>query len=180
MEARIQQKIDEHLRNFKNEMRDWFTANGANIVLSNGTNGTNSFLQHMYDRETMQLQKDDFQRRKRVKNHVPVNERCTAKRANGEQCTRRMLEGLVFCGTHSKGAPHGIVDQSETDTHQTTEKVEIWMQDIQGISYYIDQKNNVYSPEDIVSNKSNPRVIGQWVSSVDEFGATKYSITLCN
>lgn len=178
MEARIQQKFDDHLRAFKNSLRDWIVENGATLVKnSDGSTITNEFLQFMFDNENVQLQKEDFQRRKRVKNHVPVGERCCAKRANGEQCTRRMLDG-TFCGTHSKGAPHGVIDKSELEDQQITEKVEIWMQDIQGISYYIDKNNRVYSPEDIVANKSNPRVIGRWDTTITEQGTQKYNLSL--
>lgn len=178
MEARIQQKFDEHLRAFKNSLRDWIVQN--NVALRRNIDSrdmTNDFLQFMFDNENVQLQKEDFQRRKRVKNHVPTGERCCAKRANGEQCTRRMLDGQ-FCGTHSKGAPHGVIDMSEVEAHQTLEKVEIWMQDIQGISYYIDKNNRVYSPEDIVANKSNPRVIGRWETTFNDKGESKYNLAL--
>jgi hypothetical protein len=177
MEARIQQKFDDHLRAFKNSIRDWLVKYNANITAFGTEDITDEFLQFMFDSENVQLQKEDFQRRKRVKNHVPVGERCCAKRANGEQCTRRMLGGM-FCGTHSKGAPHGVIDQSELEAQQSTEKVEIWMQDIQGISYYIDKNNRVYSPEDIVANKSNPRVIGRWETTMSEQGTYKYNLSL--
>ena len=40
---------------------------------------------------------------------VPSSERCMAKRANGEQCTRRKKQDSCYCGTHTKGTPHGTV-----------------------------------------------------------------------
>ena len=52
------------------------------------------------------------------------------------------------------------------------------MQDIQGISYYIDKTNNVYSPEDIVSNKTNPRIIGKWEETKSITGEQVYSLCL--
>ena len=58
--------------------------------------------------------KEDFIKRKRIKNIVPNYERCIAKRANGEQCTRRNKNGEQFCGTHIKGTPHGIIDINNT------------------------------------------------------------------
>ena len=45
-------------------------------------------------------------------------------------------------------------------------KINIWVQDIQGIQYYIDKFNNIYSTEDILANAKQPRVIGKW--SFDE------------
>lgn len=176
METRVQQKIDDHARGFKNQLRDWFVQNNASVVTTGGgADITSAFLQFMFDSENIQLQKEDFQRRKRVKNHVPFGERCCAKRANGDQCTRRRLEG-VFCGTHSKGAPHGIVEENGGAGEQSLEKVEIWLQVIQGISYYVDQQKRVYSPEDIVSNQINPRVIGRWETEVDETGHETYKM----
>ena len=59
------------------------------------------------------LSKEDFQKRKRVKNVVPQFERCGAKRANGEQCTRRKKDDSCFCGTHVKGTPHGEVSTTD-------------------------------------------------------------------
>lgn len=178
METRVQQKIDDYNRDFKIQLRDWLLQRDAKVT--NGENDiTSEFLQFMFDTENIQLQKEDFQRRKRVKNHVPFGERCCAKRANGDQCTRRRLDGL-FCGTHSKGAPHGVVEENTPNEHHNLEKVEIWLQVIQGISYYVDQHKRVYSPEDIVSNQVNPRVIGRWESSVGSDGDVQYRLVLGN
>ena len=41
-------------------------------------------------------------------------------------------------------------------------KIEVWVQDIKGINYYIDDSNNVYLPEDILQNSTAPRKIGKW------------------
>ena len=41
----------------------------------------------------------------------------------------------------------------------TNKKVEVWIQEIQGIVYYVDANKNVYDPEDILANKVNPKVI---------------------
>ena len=49
-------------------------------------------LKYIYDYERLTLNKDDFMKRKRVKNSVPFCDRCCAKRASGEQCTRRKKE----------------------------------------------------------------------------------------
>ena len=45
----------------------------------------------------------------------------------------------------------------------TTSKLEVWLQDFKGISYYIDGNMNVYQTEDIVSNKRNPKVIAKYI-----------------
>ena len=125
------------------------------------------------------MDKEDFQKRKRIKNIVASNNLCTAKRANGEQCTRsKKMNGGDYCGTHIKGTPHGEINSKtasdEKETHKT--KIEIWVQEIKGINYYIDNANNVYKHEDIISNKQNPSVIAKWsltdagVYKIPEFG----------
>ena len=80
-----------------------------------------------------------------------------------EQCTRRKKEGCDSCGTHMKGTPNGMMD-SQDNTAPMLEKVEIWAQDIMGIIYYIDHKNNVYQAEDIISNKINSKNYCQVIS----------------
>lgn len=101
---------------------------------------------------------EDGTKRKRIKNVVPLFDRCVAKRANGEQCTRRKKEGEGYCGTHIKGRPHGCVNEMD-ETVVTNKKVEVWIQEIKGIVYYVDANKNVYDPEDILANKINPRII---------------------
>ena len=62
METRIQQKIDDHNREFKTQLRDWLLQRGAKVT-SGDTDLTSEFLQFMFDTENVQLQKEDFQRR---------------------------------------------------------------------------------------------------------------------
>jgi hypothetical protein len=108
--------------------------------------------------ESLQFGTDDVVKRKRIKNIVPLFDRCIAKRANGEQCTRRKKEGEGYCGTHIKGRPHGCVNETQ-ENMVTNKKVEVWIQEIKGIIYYVDANKNVYDPEDILANKVNPKVI---------------------
>ena len=135
----------------------------------------NQILQYIYDYDRLTFTKEDFQKRKRVKNFVPIFDRCCAKRASNEQCTRRKKEGCEYCGTHIKGTPHGIVDL-QNDTKNTTQKVEVYAQDIQGIVYYIDKNNNVYQAEDIISNKVNPKVIAKYVKNCDHYSIPEFNI----
>jgi hypothetical protein len=135
----------------------------------------NILLQHIYDYDRLTLAKEDFMKRKRVKNIVPFCDRCSAKRANGEQCTRRKKEEDEYCGTHMKGTPHGVVDLQD-DNKQTTQKIEVWAQDIQGIVYYIDKSMNVYQAEDIISNKSNPKIIAKYVKNGDTYTIPEFGI----
>jgi len=170
MERRINKRLDGYITTFKDSIRDKATALGItqNEQMS-------SLLQHIYDYDRFALSKEDFMKRKRVKNVVPFCDRCSAKRANGEQCTRRKKEEDEYCGTHMKGTPHGVVDLQE-DNKQTTQKIEVWAQDIQGIVYYIDKNMNVYQAEDIVSNKSNPKIIAKYVKSGESYTIPEFGI----
>ena len=103
---------------------------------------------------------DDVLKRKRSKNSVPVDERCTARRASGERCTRRKKEGSECCGTHCKGVPHGIISDVEHTRPYT--KMEVWAEDFHGIVHYIDALGHVYKTEDILKNKPNPTVYAKW------------------
>ena len=98
---------------------------------------------------------------KRIKNVVPLNERCMALRANSEQCTRRKKNGHEYCGTHIKGKPHGILNEKPKNNEYN--KVSVWQEEIQGIIYYIDNNNNVYNAQDIVEDKISPPVIAKWL-----------------
>lgn len=161
MEKRISKRIEQHQLDFKNAIKNYVDKNSCKVHgSSNDTDLTSEFLKFVFDFENLTLTKEDFRKRKRVKNQVPQYERCTAKRANGEQCTRRRKDGSCFCGTHIKGTPHGIVDSNGES--KTVTKIEVWVQEIKGINYYIDDSNNVYLPEDILQNSTSPRKIGVW------------------
>ena len=105
------------------------------------------------------VEKDDLKKRRRVKNIVPMHERCCALRSDGGQCTRRRKEVHDFCGTHIKGIPHGQVNGK--DTGIKTEKISVRTQDIGGIYYWIDEQNNIYDTNDILNNVNNPQIIGK-------------------
>jgi len=170
MEKRLNKKIDTYISTFKDSIRDKVTQMG----LSN-CEQMNQVVQYIYDYERLYFVKEDFQKRKRVKNFVPIFDRCCAKRANNEQCTRRKKESTEYCGTHLKGTPHGIVDV-DTNTTNTIQKIEVFLQDIEGIIYYIDKNNNVYHMEDILSNKINPKIIAKYVKNNDNYSIPEFNI----
>jgi hypothetical protein len=74
-----------------------------------------------------------------------------------------------------KGTPHGIVDAQE-EPKNNTQKVEVWVQEIQGIAYYIDKNSNVYQAEDIVSNIMNPKIIAKYVKNGDKFSIPEFNV----
>ena len=158
MERRLTKKCGDHLSEFKEGIKDWFDKNGSEIC---GDCNTQDFLKFVYDFDGLELTKEDFLKRKRVKSLVPQYERCTANRANGEQCTRRKQTGINFCGTHNKGTPHGVVS-SNTQENTQYSKVEVFLKEIKGINYYLDGTSNVYKAEDILANKIDPAVIAHY------------------
>ena len=134
----------------------------------------NELLEYVYDYERLSLSKDDLNKRKRIKNSIPMMNRCSAKRSNGEQCTRRRKDNCEFCGTHVKGTPHGLM-QANQSNDIVLQKLEVFAEDICGIVYYIDNYHNVYKTEDILENKQNPQIIAKYVKSglrytIPEFG----------
>jgi hypothetical protein len=169
MEKRINKKHDQYICEFKDSIRQ------KADVLGIKNEQMNNLLQYIYDYEKLSFGKDDFTKRKRVKNVVPLFELCCAKRANCSQCTRRKREGSDYCGTHMKGTPHGIIDKHE-ENNDKTQKIEVWAQDILGIVYYIDKNGNVYQAEDIISNKQNPKIIAKYVNNGSGFNIPEFGI----
>jgi hypothetical protein len=156
MERRINKKIDDHLYKFKNDIVNKLSDLNNDTELS----VLNNISNYIYNYECFHIEKEDLLKRKRVKNSVPIFERCFAKRANGLQCTRRKKCGDQFCGTHIKGTPHGFIN--DEDTSKVQKKVEVYVVEIMGIAYHIDDNNNVYSPEDVMKNNNNPRIIAHY------------------
>jgi len=123
----------------------------------------NELIEYVYEYERLNFDKDDFVKRKREKNSIPSENRCSAKRANGEQCTRRRKEQCEFCGTHYKGAPHGLITSPDSNAPDSRKcNLEINAEDGNGIIYYIDKFNNVYNMEDVMGQRENPRIIGKY------------------
>lgn len=172
MEKRINKKIDSWITEFKDGIKE----KALELGLVKDHNMT-QLVQYIFDYERLVLNKEDFMKRKRVKNSVILSDRCCAKRANGEQCTRRRKDACEYCGTHQKGTPHGIC---ETDEEQQAkpqmEKVEVWAQEIKGIIYYIDKNMNVYQPEDIMKNMNNPKVIAKYTKTGENYSIPEFNI----
>jgi len=170
MEKRLNKKIELWISGFKDNIRE----KASQIGISKNDQ-TNQLIQYIYDYDRLILGKEDFQKRKRVKNVVPFFDRCCAKRASNEQCTRRKKDGIEYCGTHMKGTPHGIID-NQNESKPNTQKIEVWAQDIQGIVYYIDKAYNVYQAEDIIVNKLNPKIIAKYIKNGDVYSIPEFNI----
>jgi hypothetical protein len=170
MERRINKKIENYLSEFKENFR------AKALELGSKDPVVNQLVQYIYDYDRLNLSKEDFMKRKRVKNVVHLSDRCCAKRANGEQCTRRRKDDTTeFCGTHLKGTPHGICDLEEENKPQC-QKIEVWAQDIKGIVYYIDKASNVYQVEDIMQGKVNPKIIAKYIKVGEVYVIPEFNI----
>ena len=171
MEKRINKKFENYISDFKDKVKE----KASDLGLSTDPNLC-QLVQYIYDYERFALTKEDFMKRKRVKNVVHLSDRCCAKRASGEQCTRRRKDATTeYCGTHLKGTPHGICDLNE-DTKPQGQSIEVWAQDIQGIVYYIDKFNNVYQAEDILFGKVNAKIIAKYVKVGDIYSIPEFNI----
>ena len=152
MEKRIKQKVDNYFKSYNSELIGWCNNNNNNDTIS-----YTDFINFINSKNSLCLEAGDFQRRKRSKNIIPQYVRCCAKRANGEQCTRKKKDEISYCGTHEKNRPHGTIEDIEENSN--IKKREVWLEDINGILYYIDDNNNVYNSEHILNNITNPEVL---------------------
>ena len=82
MEKRLNTKFDLYIKNFKDGIRDKMSQ------LQMASSDAADLMEYIYEYDRLVLDKEDFIKRKRVKNSIPENNRCLAKRATGEQCTR--------------------------------------------------------------------------------------------
>jgi hypothetical protein len=156
MERRLNRKVDEYFSKFKEEIRNKVSS------LDIDESGKTDLLIYIYDYPKIEINKEDVSKRKRVKNVLPTDNRCSACRANGEQCTRRRKEDSEFCGTHFKATPHGVFNESTEPQKNTTELI-MRIEEINGIVYYIDNYNNVYNTEDIMQKVTEPKIIGKYI-----------------
>ena len=163
MERRINNKIGLYIRNLKDD----FKLKLQELELDNEK--MYDILNFVYTYDHLTIEKSDLQKRKRVKNVVPFCHRCKAKRANGEQCSRRKKNESDFCGTHIKGIPHGQIKKNSNNEEDKKKNITVWAEEIMGITYYIDKNNNVYSPGDIINNKENPGIIAKWEMEGDKY-----------
>ena len=155
MERKINVKINEYFTKFKNDMRTKVLE-----INFDDKSKVNELMEYIFEYDRLCILKEDLTKRKRVKNSIPASNRCNAKRANNEQCTRRRKENSEYCGTHAKGTPNGFLNNNECS--DCTKKMEVFAEEINGVVYYIDTYFNVYKTEDIMCGKENPIIIGKY------------------
>jgi len=165
MEKRLNTIIENHTIKFKDNIRNKI----IEIDITTDKEKINELLEYIYDYGKLTFTKDDLIKRKRVKNLIPVVNRCIAKRANNEQCTRRKKKDCDYCGTHFKGTPHGSINSNNINNDTVNKKIEVIAEEIRGIFYYIDKFNNVYKTEDILLGKDNPEIIAKCVKHENNY-----------
>jgi len=170
MEKRITTKVDDFFHTFKNDVR----AKSIELEFTE-TAKIAQLVEYILDYNRVILQKDDFTKRKRIKNSIPDLNRCVAKLANGEQCTRRRKNECEFCGTHTKGTPHGLMVQS-AESANTMQKMDVFAVEIKGIVYYVDAFTNVYKTEDVLENKENPDIIAHYIKMGDTYTIPEFGL----
>jgi len=153
MEKKLNSKSESFITAFKDSIRT-----KAIDLKFDEKNKINELLEYVYEYERLVFSKDDLSKRKRIQNSIPTQNRCNAKRADNKQCTRKRKDGYEFCGTHSKGAPHGLANDV---CGVCTKKIDVVATNINGIVYYIDKFNNVYKTEDILKGNVDPEIIAK-------------------
>ena len=155
MEKRVIQKSNDNLRTFKTHVLEQLKQDVPleEVIRTIETYEPTGLLPH------------DFVKRNRLKNTIPMDERCIAKSAKNNQCSRRRKDGHTCCGTHSKGIPHGLIVSGEV---KPTQK-EIWVEEINGILYYMDSDKCVYNTEEVEKKTVNPSVIATWSKVGNEY-----------
>jgi len=156
MENRVNRIVETYFTDFKDEMRSLI--NNLDIHKDYKT----TLMEFLYNYNRLEITKENITKRKRVKNVLPVNDRCIACRANGEQCTRRRKEENEYCGTHVKNRPYGVITNMENT--KNTVSISLRVEEVNGIVYHVDDLNNVYDNEDIINKVSMPRIIGKFSS----------------
>jgi hypothetical protein len=162
MDKRVNCLVESYVVKFKDDIRDKI----CSLNLDNAV--ANDLVGFVYEYERLVISKDDVTKRMRVKNSIPGTNRCSAKRATGEQCTRRRINDGEFCGTHVKSAPHGLMtndEETEELLKSSNHRIEVSAEDVNGIIYHVDKFNNVYNTEDILRGCDNPRIIGSYNKS---------------
>lgn len=145
MENRIKKKVDTYVQTFKSDLKDKMQE--MNIL---ETPEGSDLLRYIYEYQRVNFNNEDFSKRKRLKNTVPISERCIGKKAFGEQCTRKKKDGCDLCGTHMKGTPHGVVKIEKCE--EVLKKVTLHMECNRGVYSYVDESGTSYPMEYVLKN----------------------------
>ena len=184
--AQVQDKINSLISDYMKLMKE---AIGRKISETGSISEVQNFIQEY---PILVLKEGDYTKRKRVKTNVPLYEKCMAKCANGDQCSRRKNKDVDYCGTHIKGCPHGVVANSDVNTKDSAsitiesgsggafmtsgisegtcmvkKQIHVWLEDINGIMYWINDTGSVYDTGDIMNSVENPRIIAKYEKKIE-------------
>ena len=152
MDKKINAQLETYIIGFKDDLKKKV----AELELQEKAK-VNDLLEYIYEYRRITFSKDDFSKRRRVQNTIPIENRCNAMKSTNERCTRRRKDGSEYCGTHTKSVPHGKFC-NDVNTHKN---IEVVATDINGIIYYVDEYKNVYKTEDILNAVENPKIIAK-------------------
>ena len=163
MDRKLNKRIADYIVDFKKSIKE-----KAISIDFTEEQKLHDLLEHIYSYDRLVLSQEDVSKRKRVKNTIPNTNRCHAKRANGEQCTRKQKEGHVYCGTHVKGTPHGMINNN-TENQEAYIIKEVIAEEINGIVYYLDKKGHIFSTEDVLKENPDPKVVAYYKKVNDSY-----------
>jgi hypothetical protein len=153
MDKKINTQLETYIVGFKDDIKMKLAE--LNITEKDKVN---ELLEYVYEYPRLAFSKEDFSKRRRIQNTIPVENRCNAMKSTNERCTRRRKDGSEYCGTHTKNVPHGDFCKSE----HLHKDMEVIATEINGIVYFVDEYKNVYKTEDILNNIENPKIIAKY------------------
>ena len=59
-----------------------------------------------------------------------------------------------------------MVENTDSESN-CLQKVDIWVEEIKGIQYYLDKTGNVYDPKDIIESNPKPNILAKWERDQD-------------
>lgn len=110
------------------------------------------YLIKTLETDSVNLTTNKKKKRKKNKTLNP-DQLCMARKADGEQCTRRRKDCVEFCGKHSGNLKYGRID--DDTKHPSDSFIQCTPITIDNIDYLIDNNKVVYS-----YNIENPEIIG--------------------
>jgi hypothetical protein len=171
MDKVINKGISEYLTKYKADIQNKI----EELKFNKDDEKINKLSEFVLGYTNLILTKEDLKKTTRLKTIIPSCIRCSAKRVNGEQCTRRKNKSGEYCGTHAKVLPYGIFETS-CENDDSKKSLNVVTENIRGIMYYIDEYLNVYNTEDIVNGKEDPRIVAKAVKINNEFTIPEFGI----
>jgi hypothetical protein len=173
MDQIINKRIDEYIVGFKNDIKSKLSSLNmiSNTSSEDEQEKIREYMEFIFEYPKLVLEKSEFVTSKKksatetsngASLTIPVDMQCIAKRSDGIQCTRKKKKNCEYCGTHAKLELNQVLS-----TTTTSQRMEVFAEDINGIIYYIDTFNNVYHTEDILEGTENPRIIAKAIRNSD-------------